>query len=87
MVEKNHEHCIYCWTRHGTDDILVRSEAEGVLREYAKRLDPDGCLVQQAQNNEDAAKAAKAQAEKTKNWFCEGGGNFVKKLAGRGSFS
>jgi len=48
------------WTRHGTDDILVRN-TEGVLRGNPfKHLEPDGCLVQQREHRiyEDAAKAA-----------------------------
>jgi len=40
--------------------IFWSADAEGVLREHAKHLDPDGCLVQQGKHRtyEYTAKAA-----------------------------
>ena len=74
------------WTRHGTDDILVRN-AEGVLQKLVQHLDPDGCLVQQCEHitlRRCGKGSERHKADTTKPGLAQGG-NFVKKQVEGGS--
>jgi hypothetical protein len=69
--------------------IFWSTDAEGVLREHSKHLDPDGCLVQQGKHRtyEYAAKAARGKADKTKTGFRARGATLARKVVWGSLFS